>query len=229
MNYIKILLITLFVSCSCQRIDPDLSVSVPELENDESLEQVLYSDSSTVKTDSTPDMSPSQVVQDAKIDSIPGNDTDKSIQKPHKVIYRDKKKPIVNSMTVSSVEKGCSGLSGNPRTTEDAAECSMHHWEIALGLLEKNLIDSAYIHCIRALSLYENGSLFYLKSLLLNLRGNPAAALQAAEISLVRYDHWKISDKDNSIIERCEALTSLYGKYPSSELKEKLKNCFWKY
>jgi len=177
----------------------------------------IVDDTAVVKCDS-------QLVQEAQIDTTSERDTNNRMEKRLKIAKKVPQKKIAtvriqNSATCS----GCMGLAGNPLTEDEAAICAMNHWEIANKLFVNGVIDSAYHHCKRALSLYENGSLFYLKAKILNVMGKSAAALEAADISLGRSDHWRVIDREKSREEKCTALTSLYNKYPSTKSNEKLQ------
>ncbi|MBN2436250.1 MAG: hypothetical protein JXK07_13375 [Spirochaetes bacterium] len=178
------------------------------------------------KPDVTVDSSISQAVLDAKIDSFTAKGTEKRLYNAPKPVI---KKPVVSAVKKNKtaiLNSGCFDNSTSPLTIEDAMKCSMYHWEVAKEFLNRGEVDSSFKHCQRALKLYENGSLFYLKAQLLYLQDHPSTALQAAEISLDRHDHWENQDRQKSFKVRCRALMELYKMYPSSGLIEKLqKNC----
>lgn len=223
MNCIKILILCLFVSCSCNREEYAV---VNEMKYIEEPGAEIYQD--RVEGDTlvmAAVSSDSQRVLETKIDSVSTIDTNYRTEKPVKTA----RKPPVSKVYKKSIVKkdscsGCMNFTGNPLTSDEAAMCAMYHWEDAKRLLSTGNLDSAHRHCLRGLSLYENGSLFCLKAKILNKRGNFAAALEAANISLDRNDHWRIRDQSTAQEEKCAALHALYNKYPSSIIHEKLQH-----
>jgi hypothetical protein len=219
MIYIKILIPCFFISCSCSNNSNDSLITSKDSFVEE---QVPF----IGKPDTTVDSSISQPFLEAKIDTFTGKYTEKPLYNVLKSAIRKPVKPIVKTKTHNNFQHKCSDYSLSPLTVDEAMECSMYHWDVATDLLGRGEVDSSFQHCQRALALYENGSLFYLKAKLLNLQNHPSTALQAAEISLYRHDHWKDQDWQNSTKERCIALWALYKKYPSTELMEKIeKSC----
>ena len=73
MNSIKIILFSLFISCSCQKSDQDFHVTYPDVEMEELVGPILPSDSSTLKKDTAVEITAPQVIQDAIIDSTNRN------------------------------------------------------------------------------------------------------------------------------------------------------------
>jgi hypothetical protein len=53
--------------------------------------------------------------------------------------------------------------------------------------------------------------------------GRYAAALEAANVSISRKDHWRIEDLDKAKEEKCSALKSLNSIYPSSSIAKKIR------
>lgn len=109
----------------------------------------------------------------------------------------------------------CYSLLGTAVTTEEARDCAQAHRERAMDLMAVNM-DSAYLYCKKAISLYENGSLFTLKAQILFARRRFSEAVQAAECSIARHDHWDYYDRITAGKVRYDAYLALYKKYPST-------------
>jgi len=173
--------------------------------------------------DSTLPVVDSQVVLQSKIDSVSIPDTIKHIRSHSKT---EKERGFIasskESRSAGSKTSGCMDLSGNPLTAGEALQCSMHHRDVASVLLSQGNADSALMHCGRAIALNENGSLFYLKAKILNNLFRWSDALQAAQISLQRNDHWAPYDKYGAWHEKCIALQKLNEVFPSSKLQEEI-------
>lgn len=120
----------------------------------------------------------------------------------------------------------CHSLSEVPKTCQEAFQCSQHFWRNALFMFERDMLDSAYTYCIKSLSIYENGSLFSLKASLLYNMTKYSDAIQSAEISISKNDHWLGTDKEQAYRIRFLALQSLYRKYPSKRLMQSIDNAF---
>lgn len=116
----------------------------------------------------------------------------------------------------------CFSLKGNAVTGEEAFFCSRAHWQRSMELMPVDM-DSAYIYCKRALTLYENGSLFTLKAHILYAEKRYSEAVQAAECSIARHDHWEPLDRPSAANVRVNAYMELDKKYPSSAAKESIR------
>jgi hypothetical protein len=116
--------------------------------------------------------------------------------------------------------KKCNPI-GRPLTREAALQCAKNHWKMAVNFQTINN-DSAFAHCMKGLSIYENGSLFSLKAQLLMKERKFAAASQAAECSIARNDYWDQNDLLIAYRIRYLANNALYRRYPSSELLAKV-------
>jgi len=116
----------------------------------------------------------------------------------------------------------CFSLKGNAVTGEEAFFCSQAHWQRSRELMTVDM-DSAYIYCNRALTLYENGSLFTLKAQILYAEKRYSEAVLAAECSIARHDHWEPVDRPAAAKVRVDAYTDLDKKYPSIAAKESIR------
>ena len=128
--------------------------------------------------------------------------------------YRKEVKKIFPTEEDEGLTK-CYSLRGTAVTTEEAKDCAQAHRERAMDLMAVNM-DSAYLYCKKAISLYENGSLFTLKAQILFARGRFSEAVQAAECSIARHDHWDYYDRITAGKVRYDAYLALYKKYPST-------------
>lgn len=105
---------------------------------------------------------------------------------------------------------------GLPLTREAAMRYAYDHWKLAAEYQTIDF-DSAYEHCRKGLSIYENGSLFSLNAQLLIKARKYSAASQAAERSIARNDHWNPNDLLIAHRTRCIAYDALNRMYPSQE------------
>jgi tetratricopeptide (TPR) repeat protein len=128
--------------------------------------------------------------------------------------YRKEVKKILPTEEEEGLSR-CYSLLGTAVTTEEARDCAQAHRARAMDLMAVNM-DSAYLYCKKAISLYENGSLFTLKAQILVARGRFSEAVQAAECSIARHDHWDYYDRITAGKVRYDAYLALYKKYPST-------------
>lgn len=135
----------------------------------------------------------------------------------------ERRKAAARKMTLPTEEDEgltrCFSLSGNARTNEEALFCAQAHMQRSLDLMSSNM-DSAFIYCKRAITLYENGSLFTIKARILFAMGRFSEACQAAECSIARHDHWDVTDRITAGKVRLDAYKALYDKYPSTAALE---------
>jgi hypothetical protein len=111
----------------------------------------------------------------------------------------------------------CYSLTGSPLTRQEALECAKHHWKEAQRYYNAKGLDTAYLHCKKALSLFENGSLFTIKADIMNQAERYSESVQAAEISISRNDHWEAKDKIEAYRVRCSSLYVINKRFPSTE------------
>lgn len=119
-------------------------------------------------------------------------------------------------------QTGCFTLTGKALTTKDAIECSRYHWIKAKSFFTDNDLYRADSHCKKALSLYENGSLFTLKALINHRSKRYSEAFIASDISISRDEHWNRKDKEEAYLIKIEALKYINQKYPSSKALENI-------
>lgn len=176
--------------------------------------------------------SSSKALVESEIDSKTTIDTSFSIQKSSNTGGKRPKKIKSGSRTVPGREsrerieppiRGCYKLTGIPLNHTEAVECSQHHWRISSSLLNGGVLDSAREHCRKAISLFENASLFSLKARILIEQEKYSEAVQASEVSIDRNDHWDPFDMEIAHDVRCRALRSLHRMYPSTELLNRVK------
>ena len=211
--FVKILIIALALSCHKR----DTLEAVP--------------DRTTITSDTLIDKGKSvKMAGEIDFDSIatPGQDIpDSMIAKKNEsdtisvAAKKKKRKPRVNpdhSEENDSEMTRCYSMKGNAINSRDARDCAEYHWRMASAILrDLNDIDSAYMHCNKALRLYENGSLFTLKAEILMKITRYAQAGMAAERSIARNDHWNREDRFEAFRIRYKAYKELYRMYPSSE------------
>ena|GEM_PF-5716190 len=136
-----------------------------------------------------------------------GEDVKKS--KGSEIAIKDKEPPAALD---------CYCFTGQPLTHQEALECAKYHCVKAKEYYNGNKSpDTAYMHCKKGLSLYENGSLFTIKADILNQVQRYSESVRAAEISISRNDHWEAKDKVEAYRVRCSSLYVINKRFPSTE------------
>lgn len=107
-----------------------------------------------------------------------------------------------------------------PKTLEGAKVLAQQHCPGARYNLTRSP-DTAMKHVLFALSIYENGSLFYLKARLHFNAGQFSEAVNAAERSISLSDHWVRKDLVGAYEVKFLALRALANKYPSEDAEIK--------
>ena len=107
-----------------------------------------------------------------------------------------------------------------PKTLEGAKALAQQHCPGARYYLNR-APDTAMKHVLFALSIYENGSLFYLKARLHLNAGKYPEAVSAAERSISLNDHWLRKDLVGAYEVKYLALRALANSYPSEDAELK--------
>lgn len=252
-NILKISLIALFTSCTQKDSfdsvqEPSVTVSTIDKESiskpDTELNQVIKGadlEANKNDTDSVASNADSSIVT---FDSI----TQKSIEPVKRDPVQVKRSLRVSGKTVSKVtikefsydnqmnvetvkskdpcinEKPEGLFERNPYTKEEAQEWGYFLWGKAKYLQEKGSVDSSLYYANRGIAIYENGSLFTIKSLCMLIKKEYSSAKTIAEVSLGRTDHWgKERDRELSLDVRLKALEELSMQYPSALIKKQIE------
>jgi hypothetical protein len=109
----------------------------------------------------------------------------------------------------------------NPLTKEEARLWGKYLWRKAECFWVMD-IDSCCLYANKGIEIYENGSLFAIKSYCLLVKKQYSGAKTLAEISIARNDHWG-NDKDRAYSVRVKALEGIAEQYPSSLLQSQIE------
>jgi hypothetical protein len=219
---ISSVLIIAGISCGKKAPDTGASFSRPSLTKDAAIEK----DSAVKTPERCPNTGEIDFKEDKKTEAPELNAVPSSGPKPPERTSRKggsgrvtaTRKAVKKKLPAEEDDDGltkCYSLRGTAITTEEARDCAQAHRARAMDLMSENM-DSAYLYCKKAISLYENGSLFTLKAQILLSMGRFSEAIQAAECSNARHDHWDIVDRVTAGKVRYDAYLALYKKYPST-------------
>ncbi len=147
----------------------------------------------------------------------------------HNVVVRKRQLPVVDTLIPIKVinDDPCmqappEGLYvRNPLTKEEARTWGKFLWRKAECFWVMD-IDSCCFYANKGIEIYENGSLFAIKSYCLLVKKQYSGAKTLAEISIARNDHWG-NDKERAYSVRVKALEGIVEQYPSALITAQLE------
>jgi hypothetical protein len=117
-----------------------------------------------------------------------------------------------------------------PTTREEALQTAQYYIKRARAYSAEARFDSVYYYADKAVSIFENGSGFYLKALGQFKLGNYSTALMSIEAAM-NYPggYWHSSDFKDSYKLNAQICTAIADKYPSITSKEKAHSAWLLY